>query len=211
VFGGIVGLPALRLRNFYFAITTLGFATIVTQVALAWKSVTGGGIGTPGPVFLGLRSGLGFLLSLLRPCRTCHWMTANIAASRLGRALVRHPRRRSRRRGLGIARPRWLMTVFLFAGALRASQAGYSLRLQSYITPDAFTFDLSILFFIAILIGGRGSILGPLLGTIILTVLPELAAPCSWSTFSMPHFLLVIVAAVPGGIAVPAGLQEPPQ
>jgi branched-chain amino acid transport system permease protein len=51
VFGGIVGLPALRLRNFYFAITTLGFATIITQVALAWKSVTGGGIGTPGPVF----------------------------------------------------------------------------------------------------------------------------------------------------------------
>ena len=31
--------------------TTLGFATIVTQVALAWKSVTGGGVGTPGPVF----------------------------------------------------------------------------------------------------------------------------------------------------------------
>ena len=51
VFGVIVGLPALRLRTFYFAMTTLGFATIVTQVALAWKSVTGGGIGTPGPVF----------------------------------------------------------------------------------------------------------------------------------------------------------------
>src|ERR1019366_5293025 len=48
VFGGIVGLPALRLRTFYFAMTTLGFATIVTQVALAWRSVTGGGIGTPG-------------------------------------------------------------------------------------------------------------------------------------------------------------------
>ena len=51
VFGVIVGLPALRLRTFYFAITTLGFATIVTQVALAWKSVTGGGVGVAGPVF----------------------------------------------------------------------------------------------------------------------------------------------------------------
>lgn len=40
VFGLIIGLPALRLRTFYFAITTLGFATIVTQVALAWQSVT---------------------------------------------------------------------------------------------------------------------------------------------------------------------------
>ena len=49
VFGVIVGLPALRLRTFYFAMTTLGFATIVTQMALAWQSVTGGGIGLPGP------------------------------------------------------------------------------------------------------------------------------------------------------------------
>ena len=48
VFGLIVGLPALRLRTFYFAITTLGFATIVTQIALAWQSVTGGGVGVPG-------------------------------------------------------------------------------------------------------------------------------------------------------------------
>ena len=39
----------MRLRTFYFAMTTLGFATIVTQVALAWQSVTGGGIGLPGP------------------------------------------------------------------------------------------------------------------------------------------------------------------
>ena len=51
IFGLIIGLPALRLRTFYFAITTLGFATIMTQVALAWQSVTGGGIGVAGPIF----------------------------------------------------------------------------------------------------------------------------------------------------------------
>jgi ABC-type branched-subunit amino acid transport system permease subunit len=50
-FGVIVGLPALRLRTFYFAISTLGFATIITQIALAWQSVTGGGIGLPSPEF----------------------------------------------------------------------------------------------------------------------------------------------------------------
>ncbi len=51
VFGVVVGLPALRLRTFYFAMSTLGFATIVTQIALAWQSVTGGGIGIAGPEF----------------------------------------------------------------------------------------------------------------------------------------------------------------
>ena len=59
-----------------------------------------------------------------------------------------------------------------------------------------------MLFFIAILIGGRGSIIGPLLGTIILTVLPEFAAPLvAWSTFLYALLLLVIVLVIPGGIA----------
>ncbi len=79
---------------------------------------------------------------------------------------------------------------------------GLFASLQSYITPDAFTIDLSILFFIAILIGGRSSIIGPLLGTILLTVLPEFAAPLvAWSTFLYAVLLLVIVLAIPGGIA----------
>jgi branched-chain amino acid transport system permease protein len=65
IFGLIIGLPALRLRTFYFAMTTLGFATIVTQVALAWKSVTGGGVGVPGPVLaMALRQPVGLLLFL---------------------------------------------------------------------------------------------------------------------------------------------------
>jgi ABC-type branched-subunit amino acid transport system ATPase component len=92
--------------------------------------------------------------------------------------------------------------VFLFSGAVAAVSGGLFASLQSYITPDAFTLDLSILFFIAILIGGRGSILGPLLGTILLTVLPEFAAPLvAWSTFLYAVLLLVIVLAIPGGIA----------
>jgi ABC-type branched-subunit amino acid transport system permease subunit len=58
VFGVVVGLPALRLRTFYFAMSTLGFATIVTQIALAWQSVTGGGIGITGPEFPAPAAGL---------------------------------------------------------------------------------------------------------------------------------------------------------
>jgi branched-chain amino acid transport system permease protein len=203
VFGGIVGLPALRLRNFYFAISTLGFATIVTQLALAWKSVTGGGIGTPGPVFpWPFDPGWGFYYFCFGLAALATWMTANIAASRFGRALVAIRDAEVAAEASGIAKPRLLMTVFLFAGSLAGVAGGLFSSLQSYITPDAFTFDLSILFFIAILIGGRGSILGPLLGTIILTVLPELAAPLvAWSTFLYAALLLVIVLVVPGGIA----------
>ncbi|MDB5359488.1 MAG: hypothetical protein JWO51_785 [Rhodospirillales bacterium] len=201
--GVVVGLPALRLRTFYFAMTTLGFATIVTQVALGWQSVTGGGIGLSGPSLpapfdttwglYGLCLGLAAL---------CTWMTANLAYSRFGRALVATRDADVAAEANGIAKPHLLIGVFLFAGAAAGVAGGLFASLQTYITPDAFTFDLSLLFFIAVLIGGRGSILGPLLGTLLLTLLPEMAAPlAAWSTFVYAALLLIIVLLMPGGIA----------
>jgi branched-chain amino acid transport system permease protein len=203
VFGLVVGLPALRLRTFYFAITTLGFATIVTQVALAWQSVTGGGVGVAGPIFpKPFDSQWGFYYFCFALAAICTWMTANIAASRFGRALTAIRDAEVAAEACGIAKPALLALVFLFSGAVAAIAGGLFASLQSYITPDAFTLDLSVLFFIAILIGGRSSILGPLLGTILLTVLPEFAAPLvAWSTFLYAVLLLVIVLAMPGGIA----------
>jgi branched-chain amino acid transport system permease protein len=203
VFGVIIGSPALRLRTFYFAITTLGFATIVTQVALAWQSVTGGGVGVPGPIFpTPFSSQWGFYYLCFGLAAICTWMTANIAASRFGRALTAIRDAEVAAEASGISKPVLLTKIFVFSGALAAVAGGLFASLQSYITPDAFTLDLSILFFIAILIGGRGSILGPLLGTILLTVLPEFAAPLvAWSTFLYAVLLLVIVLVIPGGIA----------
>ena len=203
VFGLVVGLPALRLRTFYFAMATLGFSTIVTQVALAWKSVTGGGIGVAGPLFgWPFVGNWGFYYFCLLLAAFSTWMTINLAASRFGRALVAVRDAEVAAEASGIGKARLLMTVFLFSGALAGVAGGLFSSLQSYITPDAFTFDLSVLFFIAILIGGRGSVLGPLLGTLLLTALPEIAAPLvAWSTFLYAALLLAIVLIVPGGIA----------
>jgi len=203
VFGLVVGLPALRLRTFYFAITTLGFATIVTQIALAWQSVTGGGVGVPGPVFPPpFDTQWGFYYFCFGLAAVCTWMTANIAHSRFGRALTAIRDAEVAAEACGISKPALLVAVFLFSGAVAGVAGGLFASLQSYITPDAFTIELSVLFFIGVLIGGRGSILGPLLGTILLTVLPEFAAPLvAWSTFLYAVLLLVIVLAIPGGIA----------
>src|SRR5690349_19329641 len=203
VFGVVVGLPALRLRTFYFAMTTLSFATIVTQVALAWKDITGGGVGTPGPVFpWPFDPGWGFYYFCFILAALSTWITANIGSSRYGRALVAIRDAEVAAEASGIAKPKLLMLIFLLAGAMGGVAGGLFSSLQSYITPDAFTFEMSVLFFIGILIGGRGSILGPLLGTLILTVLPEFAAPLvQWSTFLYAALLLVIVLVIPGGIA----------
>jgi len=203
LFGVVVGLPALRLRTFYFAMSTLGFATIVTQVALAWQSVTGGGIGLPGPELPApFNTPAGFFYLCLALAAACTWMTANIAHGRFGRALIAVRDADVAAEAIGISKARLLVSVFLFSGAVAAIAGGLFATLQTYITPDAFTFDLSILFFISILIGGRGSIIGPMLGTIILTLLPEFAAPlAAWSTFLYAVLLLVIVLVAPGGIA----------
>ena len=202
-FGVIVGLPALRLRTFYFAITTFGFATIVTQIALAWQSVTGGGIGLPGPEFpVPFNGKMGFYYFCLACATLCTWMAANVAHSRFGRGLVAIRDAEVAAEAVGISKARLLIVVFVFTGAAAAMAGGLFASLQTYITPDAFTFDLSILFFISILIGGRGSILGPMLGAIILTILPEIAAPlAAWSTFLYACLLLAVVLVMPGGIA----------
>jgi ABC-type branched-subunit amino acid transport system ATPase component/ABC-type branched-subunit amino acid transport system permease subunit len=203
VFGLVVGLPALRLRTFYFAMTTLGFATIVTQVALGWQDVTGGGIGLSGPSLPEpFDTAWGFYVLCLGLAVVATLLSANIARSRFGRALIATRDAEVAAEACGISKPIVLVYVFLFAGATAGLAGGLFASLQTYITPDAFTFDLSLLFFIAVLIGGRGSILGPLLGTILLTLLPEIAAPlAAWSTFVYAGLLLVIVLAMPGGIA----------
>jgi branched-chain amino acid transport system permease protein len=201
--GVITGLPALRLRTFYFAMTTLGFATIVTQVALAWQSVTGGGIGLPGPSLPApFDTAGGFYGFCLAVAAFCTWLTSNVAHSRYGRALVAVRDADVAAEAVGIVKSRLLVMIFLLSGATGALAGGLFASLQTYITPDAFTFELSVLFFISILIGGRGSILGPLIGTIVLTLLPEFAAPlAAWSTFLYAALLLAVVLAAPGGIA----------
>lgn len=213
VFGVVAGLPALRLRTFYFAIATLGFATIVTQIALAWQDVTGGGIGLPGPALAApfdTAPGLFYLCLAIAAAATV--MVANVAASRFGRALVAIRDAEVAAEAMGVSKSRLLVLVFLLSGALAGIAGGLFASLQTYITPDAFTFDLSLLFFIAVLIGGRGSVLGPFLGTVILTLLPEFAAPlAAWSTFVYAFLLLVVVVAAPGGIAaLIAALRRPP-
>ena len=201
--GVVVGLPALRLRTFYFAMSTLGFATIVTQIALAWTDVTGGGVGLPGPAWgVPFNTSGGFYALCIVIAALVTVLSANLGFSRFGRALVALRDAEVAAEASGVRKAPLLLSVFVFSGATAGVAGALFASLQSYITPDAFTFDLSVLFFTAILIGGRGAVVGPLLATVLLTVLPELAAPLvAWSTFVYAGLLLLVVLLAPGGIA----------
>lgn len=202
-FGFLIGLPSLRLKNFYFAMTTLGFATIVTQIALGWGSLTGGGIGLPGPVFPApFDKPLGFYYLALAMALLATYVLRNIAISNFGRGLVAVRDADVAAEAMGVPVVRLKLVTFTFSGGLAGVAGALFAARQTYITPDAFTFDLSVMFFIAVLIGGRGRIVGPMVATAVLTLLPEIAAPLvAWSTFAYGLLLLLVVLLVPGGMA----------
>src|SRR6201992_2305326 len=125
VVGVVVGLPALRLRTFYFAMSTLVFATIVTQIALAWQSVTGGGIGIAGPEFPApFNSALGFYFLCVGIATFTTWLSANVARSRFGRALIAVRDAEVAAEATGISKPKMLIAIFLLGGALAAGAGG---------------------------------------------------------------------------------------
>ena len=97
--------------------------------------------------------------------------------------------------------------VIIGAGAAGLFCAGVAgglfARAQSHITPEAFNFDVSLMFFTAIIIGGRGSIIGPMVGTLLLAVIPDVFASMQrYTAFFYGGILLAVVLAIPQGLGV---------
>ena len=202
VCGLALGLPSLRLPGFYFAMATMAFAFIVNDLVLAQVDLTGGGIGLPGPLFpapFDSPSGFYYLVSLLALVVT--WLSWNLGRHMWGRALISIRDNPVAAQSVGVAVFRAKLTVFVFSGVTAGLAGAVFASLQSYITPDTFVFELSLFFFVCIIIGGRGSIIGPFIGTVVLTALPELVAPLAkLGNFFYGLLLLVVVLVVPEGI-----------
>ena len=144
----------------------------------------------------------GLYYFLLHPRRAGDLMSANIAWSRFGRALVAIRDAEVAAEASGILQPRLLVAVFVLAGALGGIADAFP-RCSPTSRPMPSPSRMSVPFFIGILIGGRGSILGPLLGTIIPDG-PARVRRAAGAVVDLPlrrpprHR-----AAIPGGIADP--------
>jgi branched-chain amino acid transport system permease protein len=200
--GLALGLPSLRLPGFYFAMATMAFALIVNEIVLAQVDLTGGGIGLPGPIFPAPFDGpKGFYYLVAALALAVTWLSWNIARRMWGRGLMSIRDNPVAAQAVGVPLFRAKLVVFVFSGVTAGVAGAMFASLQSYITPDTFVFELSLFFFVCIVIGGRGSILGPFLGTVVLTAMPELVAPLA----KLGHFfygllLLIVVLLVPEGI-----------
>ena len=200
--GLLLGLPSLRLPGFYFAMATIAFAMIVTELLLAQGDLTGGGVGLPVPNFsapFDTPAGFYWLVAIIAAIIT--WLSWNVARFMWGRGLIAIRDNPVAAQAVGVPMFRAKLTVFVFSGVTAGIAGALFASLQGYITPDTFIFELGLFFFVCIIIGGRSSILGPFLGTVVLTALPELVAPLAkLGTLFYGLLLLGVVLIVPEGI-----------
>jgi branched-chain amino acid transport system permease protein len=202
VAGLLLGLPSLRLPGFYFAMATMAVSLIVGEFVLAQGDLTGGGVGLAVPSFPApFDTPAGFYWLVAATAAVVTWLTWNVARRMYGRGLVAIRDSVVTAQAVGVPVFRAKLVTFVFSGVAAGVAGALFASLQSYITPDTFHFELSMFFFVCIIIGGRGSIVGPFLGAVVLTALPELVSPLAkLGNFFYGLMLLLVVLLVPEGI-----------
>jgi branched-chain amino acid transport system permease protein len=178
-FGIMLGIPALKLSGHYLAMCTIGFGIIVQMVLQNWTAFTHGaqGIGGIPGVSLGplaFNSPSQYYYLMLAFACIAALLSWAVEHSNLGRSFqaVREDEIAASTSGINLT----FTKVFSFAlSALFAGVAGslYA-HMSSYISPDTFSFDQSIVFFTMVLVGGAGTVWGPIVGAVLLTFIPEL-------------------------------------
>lgn len=207
LFGVLLGIPALKLSGHYLAMATIGFGIIVQMILQNWTPVTHGasGIGGIPHVSFGamvLTNPTHYYYFMLLVAFLTAVLSWCIEHSNLGRSFkaVREDEVAASSSGINLT----FTKVFSFGlSALFAGLAGslYA-HMSSYISPDTFSFDQSIVFFTMVLIGGAGTVAGPIVGAILLTFIPELLR--FLQEYYMALFGVAIVLAMlfmPQGIA----------
>jgi branched-chain amino acid transport system ATP-binding protein len=205
VVGVILALPALRVAGPYLAMVTIAFGFIVENSAIEWRSVTGGANGIvniPPPALAGHE----FSLREVALCAVALATLILFAFRRLdrsawGRAMraVRASEVASQSLGLN---PVAVRIVAFALSALAAGLAGAVFApLSGFVSPSGFTFSQSILYLLAVIVGGAGTTLGPLVGAAMVVLLPQvLAGLAEYQVLFFGAVLLLVLWLAPEGI-----------
>ena len=183
----IVGAPSLRLKGLYLAITTLAFSFIINTVILEMRWLTNGarGLSVQRPEILGISfdSDAAFTHLCLGVATLTLFATLNIRRSRVGRAFVAIRDNDTAARVMGINLHAYKLLAFVTSAFITGlAGALYGIYL-SFVSVEGFPFLLSIEALAILIVGGLGSALGAVLGTVLIVLLPE-AARLVFSFFS---------------------------
>jgi branched-chain amino acid transport system permease protein len=175
IIGMIFGIPSLRVKGFYLAISTIAAQLIILWVINHWTSVTGGfnGMSVPGMSIGGFRmrsEGSQFYFIMIVSIVTV-FLAKNIARTKVGRAFIAIRDNDLAAEVMGINLFRYKLLAF-FIGCFFAGIAGSLLAHWSrYVSTENFTFANSILYVGMIIIGGLGTSLGSILGAVFIRLL----------------------------------------
>ncbi len=183
----VVGAPSLRLKGLYLAITTLAFSFIINTVILEARTVTNGarGIAVQRPEIFGVSfdSDTAFTQLCLGFAVLTLFATLNIRRSRVGRAFVAIRDNDTAARVMGINLHAYKLLAFVTSAFITGlAGALYGIYL-SFVSVEGFPFLLSIEALAILIVGGLGSALGAVLGTVLIVLLPE-ATRLVFSLFS---------------------------
>jgi branched-chain amino acid transport system ATP-binding protein/branched-chain amino acid transport system permease protein len=204
-FGALLAYPTVRVRGVYLAVITIAFGLIIENVAIEFPSLTGGttGIsGIPKPSAFGLSlKGMRYYWVLAVVLFIATLVVHNIKRSKYGRAMLAVSQSETAARSLGLNATAVRTFAFVVSAATAGLAGALYAFLNSYISPDIFTFSDSVRFLLMVIFGGAGTTTGSLLGALILTYLPEYLQQFQyWQKFAYGLLLALVMYVLPLGV-----------
>ncbi len=205
VIGALLALPAIRVSGPYLAMMTIAFAFIVHNTSIEWREVTGGQNGLMnipqsalGEALAGER-GVALVACVLAGLSL--YFFHRLARSSWGMAMVAVRDSEVAARAIGF-RPVIVKTIaFALSAVLTAVAGGLFAALFTFVAPDSFPFSQSILFLLAVIVGGAGWTLAPVIGAGVIVVLPELISHLAeYRLLVFGALLLVVLWLAPEGV-----------
>ncbi|MET8581445.1 branched-chain amino acid ABC transporter permease [Streptomyces collinus] len=202
------GVPALRLRGLYLALVTLSFAVFLPPLLKRLEAVTGGSMGLTvdkprPPAWSGLAEDQWTYFVVLAVTAVALLLARNLLRSRVGRALRAMRDDEGAAEVMGV-RPALHKTLAFAWSAMFAGVAGCLYTwVIGFVSPDSFSFVLSVTLLAGLVVGGLGSLYGPLLGGAFVMYVPSVSQDVSEAAPGVVFGLLIIVVmfVAPTGLA----------
>ena len=202
----VVGMPTLRLRGHYLAMATLALGLIVYELAVQLEPLTAGFLGISGIPGLGigvwrLRGDLQYYYAVWLLVGVGLWCYVRIINSRTGRALGAIAGEEMAAQSLGINVSRYKL-IALVISAIYASVAGSLLaHYVTFVSPEVIGLGMVTLLFTMLFVGGIGTTTGPILGAVLISVLPSLLTRFQdYRQLVYGAILLLVIMFAPRGL-----------
>ena len=198
IMGFIVSLPTLRLKGMYLAMVTMGASEIIRLVVLNWTKVTGGAMGIKDiapPMFFGMKLNQTshFYMIILGLVAVMLFASYRIINSRVGRAWLSIREDQTAAKFLGVEVNKQKSICFMY-GAFWAGVAGcFAASFYQYISPGLFTLDKGFEILLMMIIGGQGTLIGPIIGAVVVNLLTEILRFAVQFRFVIYAILIIVM------------------